>query len=126
MSTVKNVQNRVANLPQGHEERVLLKFLLDNAVGKSNAKPWPVIESYLKANNISMTQRRFQQGILKHSRENEVFIGSKSHGKAKGYYLIHTYDDAKAMLDWYIKRRDVEQNRINNLKALAKKHSWHL
>jgi hypothetical protein len=81
MSFVNSAIHRASVLPAADEERIVLEFLIANGVGRSNAQPWRVIQEHLKKHGVSMQQQRFQQGILKRTRENDVFIGSNDHGK---------------------------------------------
>ncbi|MDQ8206080.1 hypothetical protein QEH52_01045 [Coraliomargarita sp. SDUM461003] len=124
MSFVTNAINRAASLAQGCEEQVVLEFLISNAVGSSNAQPWRLIEAHLKTKGILMSQQRFQQGILKRNRENDVFIGSNDHGAARGYFLIDTIEDARKMKGWYQDRINSEQARVDNLRIQSLSHGW--
>jgi len=71
-----------------------------------------------------MSQQTFQQGILKRTRECDLFIGSNDHGIAKGYFLIQDQADAEIMRDWYAKRINVEVARLKNLRAQALAVGW--
>lgn len=126
MSFVNNARTRAASLPFGNEEKLVLDFLIVNGVGRMNAQPWGVLEAYLSSNGVSMTQQRFQQGILKQTRENDVFIGSNDHGRSRGYFLIDTIQDAEMMRDWYQRRIDTEQNRLDNLRTRAASRGWRI
>ena len=124
MPFVAAARARVANLPKGSEERIILEFLLNNGVGRANAQPWNQIEAHLAAHGITMSQQKFQQGLLKETRENDIFIGSNDHGHARGYFLIEDISDAEMMRDWYTRRMRVEKSRLDNLKKQSKVMGW--
>jgi hypothetical protein len=109
---------KVRELPAGDPTRVVLQFLLRHAVGVQNAKPWAIIETYLRARGIHITRGQFQQTILKRTRQNDIFIGSTDHGPSPGYFLIRKRDDAQVMQDFYTRRIAAEKSNLTKLKQL--------
>lgn len=124
MSFVPNAIRRAAILPEGSEERVVLDFLISNAVGSSNAQPWNLIKAHLRNKGFSVTEQRFQQCILKRNWEHDVFIGSNDHGAARGYFLINTIEDARTMRDCYQNRINAEQMKVDDFRVQAIMHGW--
>jgi hypothetical protein len=104
--------------PPGTPERIILDFLLANGIGRANAKPWSTIEAELRRHGFVWRLQQFQQGLLKDSREGDMYIGSNDHAPYKGYFIIADQDDATLMAEWYQKRIATEQARLNNLNAL--------
>ena len=96
-----------------------MDFLLKHGVGRQNAQPWPVIQDYLAQHGHDVRQQRFQQGLLKESRECSVFIGSSDHG-IRGYFLICNKTDAEIIQQWYSRRIAVEQGHLDQLNQLIK------
>jgi len=97
---------------------VIINYLLENALGHENAKPWNMIDLALKVEGVNISKAKFQQTILKDSRKSSMFIGSNDHGIAKGYFIINSLKDAQVMLDWYKKRIKVETERKDHLELL--------
>jgi hypothetical protein len=120
MPFLSEAQKYVQTLQPGSAERLILEFLLQNAVGRYNSQPWPALEKYLRRHQVSIRQQTFQQGLLKKSREGPVFIGSNDHGTGRGYFLIQDKEDAEVMRQWYVRRIQVEQGHLNQLEALIK------
>lgn len=85
-------------------------------MGSGNAKSWNKISEAL---GLTITKNTFQQGLLKRSREGNLFIGSNDHGESSGYFIIDTEKDAEIMMCWYRKRIAVEQRHLDHLMMLA-------
>lgn len=118
MPFLSAVQSHVQALPPGSADRLILEFLLANAVGRHNAQPWSALEAYLKRHGVSIRQQTFQQGLLMKSREGQLFIGSNDHGVGRGYFLIQDREDAEVIRQWYLRRIQVEQGHLDQLQAL--------
>lgn len=114
-------QAHASTLPVGSADRLILEFLLQNAVGRLNSQPWSAIDDHLKRHGIQIRQQTFQQGLLKKSREGEVFIGSNDHGIGRGYFLIVDREDAEIMRQWYLRRIQIEKGHVEQLDALIQK-----
>lgn len=102
---------------------MILEFLIKNATGRHNAQPWSALEAHLTHHGVTIRQQTFQQGLLKRSREGQLFIGSNDHGVGRGYFLIQDKEDAEVMRQWYLRRIQVEQGHLNQLVALIE-HQW--
>jgi len=120
MPFVSEAQNYALTLQAGSNERLILEYLFKNALGRANSKTWSDIDTYLKQNGVKIRQQTFQQGLLKKSREGEIFIGSNDHGLGRGYFLIQDKADAEIMRQRYQHRIQVEQEHLNQLEALIK------
>ena len=120
MPFVSAAQNYALTLQAGSNERLILEYLFKNALGRANSKTWSDIDTYLKQNGVKIRQQTFQQGLLKKSREGEIFIGSNDHGLGRGYFLIQDKADAEIMRQRYQHRIQVEQEHLNQLEALIK------
>jgi hypothetical protein len=118
MPFLSAVQSHVQTLPPGSTDRLILEFLLENAVGRRNAQPWSALDTCLKRHGVSIRQQTFQQGLLKKSREGQLFIGSNDHGVGRGYFLIQDREDAEVIRQWYLRRIQVEQGHLDQLEAL--------
>lgn len=118
MPFLQTIQQRVAGYPVGSPERVILEFLLQNGVGRANAQPWQVIERHLRRHGFDWRVQTFQQGLLKDSREGEMYIGSNVHPPYRGYFIIADRQDAELMADWYQRRIAREQEHLDHLNQL--------
>jgi hypothetical protein len=98
--------------------RSILKFLRSHCMGSQNAKSWRVITGAL---GLSISKNTFQQGLLKKSRNGNLFIGSNDHGVSSGYFLINSQQDAEIMMAWYVKRIAVEKRHLSHIRSLCKK-----
>ena len=124
MSFLPAVSARIAALPPTEPERIFLEFMEVNAVGRANSKAWSIIESHLHTRGIILNQRQFQQGILKRTREGNVYIGSNDHGVGRGYFIIDEIEDAELMRNWYQTRIDRENVRLAHLRSVAALSGW--
>jgi hypothetical protein len=118
MPFLNSIQTHVQTLQMGSAERLILEFLLQNAVGRHNAQPWSALDTHLRHHGVNIRQQTFQQGLLKKSREGEMFIGSNDHGVGRGYFLIQDREDAEIIRQWYLRRIQVEQGHLDQLKTL--------
>jgi len=118
MAFLSSVQQWIAKYVPGSPERIILEFLQRNGAGRQNAQPWAAIEAELSRHGYDWRLQTFQQGLLKQSREAELYIGSNDHGEFRGYFLIADQEDAELMANWYRRRIAVEQTRLDNLEAL--------
>jgi len=118
MPFIAEIETWIRAYPSGSPERIILEFLRENAVGRSNAHPWSLIQAELKRHGYEWRLQDFQQGVLKASREGDLYIGSNDHGEFRGYFLIADREDAELMANWYQKRMETERKRLENLQAL--------
>jgi hypothetical protein len=118
MPFLNSIQTHVQTLQSGSTERLILEFLLQNAVGRHNAQPWSALDTHLRHHGVSIRQQTFQQGLLKKSREGEMFIGSNDHGVGRGYFLIKDREDAEIIRQWYLRRIQVEHGHLDQLETL--------
>jgi len=106
-------------LEEGTAERAILEYLLANAVGHQNAKTWRQIYTHLvMTGKPTCSKNQFQNGLLKESRDGELFIGSYDHPPARGYFIIATREDAELMADFYNTRLCAELDHLTNLDSL--------
>ena len=126
MPFAQSAKLRIASLQSKSPEKLILEFLLLNALGAKNAQPWRLIKNHLESHGIQLSQQAFQQGILKETREGDIFIGSNDHGASKGYFLISSAQDAKTMKEWYSNRINSEKARLANLEQQANFHGWQI
>ena len=120
MAFLNSANMEISRLQNGSPKKFVLEYLRDNAVGYLNAKPWGDIEAHLIANNIRMSQTKFQQTVLKESRGGDIFIGSNDHGVGKGYFLIKDESDAKIAREFCSRRIAAQQANLTNLDRLMK------
>ena len=120
MPFVDAARAAVDALPNTDPTGIVLQFLLDNAVGRENAVPWPRVRQHLLDNGRALSKNAFQQGILKQTREGVVFIGSSN----RGYFLIADAADAAEMRDFYLVRIAKENARLDRLRRLADELGW--
>lgn len=118
MPFLESIRQRVATYPPGSAERLILDYLLQNAVGRADARPWSAIEAHLQQHGLEVRLQTFQQGLLKNSREGDMYIGSNDHNPYRGYFIIAERQDAELMAQWYNRRIATEQERLNHLTQL--------
>jgi len=116
MPFVDSARARVARLHRTDRERIVLEFLLENAIGAAHAKPWDAIEGHLTTHDVWMSQKQFQQTILKSTREGDIFIGVSR----DGYFLINDKGDAEITRAFYRKRIKKELANLENLEQLIR------
>jgi hypothetical protein len=120
MSFLPAVQRQINQRRPDDPVRVTLEFLMQNAVGRTNAVPLDAIIKHLKQRKIQMSETDFQQGILAKSRSADYFIGS---GR-RGYFLIDDIRDAEEMRDFYTDRITAETQNLGKLRREAQKAGW--
>ena len=118
MPFLKAARAEVQRLRPRDPKRIVLEYLLANAVSVQNAKSWPVIRAHLMRRRIEMSREQFQQTILAETRAGEIFIGSNDHGPNRGYYLIQDRGDAGTMREFYRRRIAAEEQNLANLERL--------
>jgi len=118
MPFVDAIRQSLSHYPVGTPERIILDFLLENGVGRANAQPWAAIEAELMRHGFDWRIQKFQQGLLKTSREGDMYIGSNDRLPYRGYFIISEPGDANLMAEWYRKRMATEQARLDNLTGL--------
>jgi len=120
MSLLPNAQAVLVSGVLGAEDTEILDFLINNAVGKANAKPWKAIDAHIKAlsPSIVMAMQDFQHGLLAHSRANNYFIGSSN----TGFFIIDSLDDAQASASYYRSRIASESIHLTQLEAIGLAH----
>jgi len=107
-------------LPQGSANRAILEYLLNNALGKDNAKSWDMIEAHCAAIPVDVDKLDFQQGFLAQTRDEQIFIGSSSHG----YFIIQNRDDAVKAASFYQSRIARQQEHLDHLTDLMAMEGW--
>ena len=122
MPFAKEALKRIRVLERKDPLRIVLEFLIKNAVGYSKAKPWRVIQRHLLKRGVRMTKNYFQQTILSETRAGDIFIGSSN----DGYFLICNKDDARMMQEFYDTRIKAEQTHLDHLLSLASVEGWEL
>lgn len=118
MPFLASIQNALNNYTVGTPERIILDFLLANGVGRANAQPWRAIQQELADHGFDWRLQTFQQGLLKQTREGDMYIGSNDHLPYRGFFLIADREDAELMAEWYRRRMAAEQTRLDNLQVL--------
>lgn len=121
MSLFPNAQAVLASGSLGSDEAAILTFLVNNAVGKANAKSWKKINAHLRSlpTPIVMVKQDFQHGLLSHSRENNYFIGSSN----KGFFIIDDIQDARASASYYRSRIQSETMHLSQLVSIGLAHT---
>lgn len=116
-------QRELETLDPHDPDRIILAYLLRNAIGLANAKTWPKIQEHLREHRITNIRcQAFQNGLLRRSREGDFYIGSTDRGGTNGhggYFIIETQEDVFAMWKWFTDRMEVEEDRIGHLLELA-------
>lgn len=120
MPFAKQAHNTASGLGPREPLRVVLEFLIKEAMGHTNAKPWVTIRKHLADHGIQMTKGQFQQTILKRTRSGEIFIGSST----EGYFLIEDEGDAQVMQSFYRVRIAAEQFHLDHLQQLMRAQGW--
>jgi hypothetical protein len=119
MPFLQSIQQRVATYPPGSPERLILDFLLQNGVGRAHAQPWEAIQDHLRQHGFNWRVQTFQQGLLKESREGDMYIGSNDHLPYRGYFIIAEREDAHLMSEWYERRIAKEREHLDRLTQLT-------
>jgi hypothetical protein len=120
MPFLPDARTAAADSATPREVRLTLDYLIQNAIGRNNARPLADVLRHLASHGIHMSGPQFQTTILADTRVGDIFIGSGSHG----YFLIDNSADAQAALQFYESRIRSELARINHLKQLAASRGW--
>lgn len=104
-------------LEPGSTDRIILEYLLENAVGEKNAKSWKPIHRHLRKHNVSISKNKFQTNLLQRSRRSTFYIGS-SH---QGYFLINSESDVAIVRSFYQARIYQEVKNLESLDYLSRK-----
>ena len=107
-------------LPVGSANHAILEFLITNALGRANAKSWDTIESHCASIGIPVNKLDFQQGFLAETRDEQIFIGSSSHG----YFIIEDRADAIQAANFYRSRIARQQEHVDHLADLVVASGW--
>lgn len=120
MPFVKAARKALQSLDSQSSNYAILTFLIDNAVGRSNAKTWNAIKQHLLDRGLKANKNQFQHNLLSESRswQSDVFIASSR----QGYFIIRDRDDAAAMVDWYNARIQAEEVHRERLGQHINKH----
>jgi hypothetical protein len=124
MPFVDSARATVQELAEGHPKRIVLEYLLENALGRHQARPWPELAAHLNEHGISMTREQFQQTILAETRSGDIFIGSNDHSPGRGYFLIHDRADADFAREFYTRRIAAQQANLDQLDRLIDRHQF--
>lgn len=120
-------QRELETLDPHDPDRIILAYLLRNAIGLANAKTWPKIQEHLREHRITNFRcQAFQNGLLRRSREGDFYIGSTDKGGSNGrggYYIINGKEDVYIMWKWFRKRMEKENERCEHLLNLAKERN---
>lgn len=119
MPFVSEINRWVSRYSEGTPERIVLEFLRDHGVGRNNAQPWWRISEILEGHGFSWRIQNFQQGLLRETREGDLYIGSNDHGRSRGYFLVADEEDADLVADWYRRRIAKEQERLQRIEDLV-------
>lgn len=122
MSFLPAVRREISQRGPRDPVRVVLEFLLENGVGRSNSVSWARIDDALKTSGITMSKPEFQQSVLAESRRNKYFIGWGN----KGYFLIDSINDARGCANYYRNRIAAETQNLRNLEAASTDCGWSL
>lgn len=112
------IRQDVVHYPEGSPERLILEYLLEHGVGRAHAQPWEAIRDHLERHGFDWRLQTFQQGLLKASREGDMYIGSNDHLPFRGYFIIAEREDAELMAEWYRRRIRREQAHLDSLYGL--------
>jgi len=114
MNFIEAAEELLAKLPVGYDY-VILSYLLREAVGVANAKPWTSISRHLlEVHQVKLRPQTFQEGLLKKSREGPAFIGSDPR---RGYFIIETPEDLKVAEEFITTRIAQQQARLEVLRG---------
>jgi hypothetical protein len=122
MPFVNSARETVQQLPPDNHIRIVLEYMLANAVGRANAVSWGQISAGILDQGVRMTKNTFQHSVLAETRSGPIFIGSSK----SGYYLIENQADAEAMRDFYENRIAAEQQNLENLRAQSEVEGWNI
>lgn len=118
-----NNPNRHENHPHYTVMRDTIDFLLNNAIGLSNAVPTRRIIEHLNNLGHEIHREKWQVEILGYLRENGVFIGSKV---GLGIFLIENRNDALEAYHSIQRRVRTERRRLSILEDLIGQAGWNI
>jgi hypothetical protein len=124
MPFVDSARAAVQQFALGHPTRVVLEYLLENALGRHQARPWSEIGAHLNEHGIAMTREQFQQTILAETRSGDIFIGSNDHAPGRGYFIIENRADADFAREFYTRRIAAQQTNLDQLDRLIERHQF--
>lgn len=110
--------NALPTLP--NSEFTILEYLINNAVGRNNAKSWETIAAQCATLGVVVDKLNFQQGFLANTRDGQIFIGSCT----RGYFLIQDRDDALLAAEFYRTRINRQQQHLTHLENLVRGEGW--
>ena len=91
------------------------------AIGIKNAVSTAKIIAYLNNRGHTINREGWQINVLGPLRDNDVFIASK---QAVGMFIIETIDDTRRVIHSMEHRIDVESERLQILKRIARQGGW--
>lgn len=103
--------------------RDTVEYLLNNAVGISNAISTDRIIDYLRSRGHTIYREEWQINVLGPLRDNGVFIASKP---AVGMFIIETINDAREVVASMEHRINVETRRLQILRQIASQGGWNI
>ena len=103
--------------------RDTVEYLLNNAVGISNAISTDRIIDYLRSKGHTIYREEWQINVLGPLRDNGVFIASKP---AVGMFIIKTINDAGKVVASMEHRINVETRRLQILRQIASQGGWNI
>jgi hypothetical protein len=103
--------------------RDTVEYLLNKAVGMSNAISTDRIIDHLRSKGHKIYREEWQINVLGPLRDNGVFIASKP---AVGMFIIKTINDAREVVASMEHRIDVETRRLQILRQIASQGGWNI
>jgi hypothetical protein len=94
-----------------------VRFLLDHAIGRSNAISTKKIIEHLESKGFVTYREGWQVNVLGPLRKHGIFIAAN---KSKGMYFIQTDSDAKSAIKTIQDRIDEEKVRLEILKEMCR------
>jgi hypothetical protein len=118
MSLLTKSRTTAASLPKNDPLRITLEVLdAGKHIGRAHSIPLKAL--IIKINELlpkPLTENQWQTQVLKKTRTVSCFIGSGP----KGFFIIDTIDDARAMKTFYETRIASEQRHLKNLSDQVK------
>jgi len=103
--------------------RDTVEYLLNNAVGISNAISTDRIIDFLRSKGHAIYREEWQINVLGPLRDNGVFVASKP---AVGMFIIETVNDAREVVASMEHRINVETRRLQILREIASQGGWNI